>query len=123
MGLMKNFLYLSAIKFMSKPNRIKIDLDHPNTGNAEAFLNSWEEPFLQEKDGTNQFVFRSTDSQTKVALSFFDSWSEANAFGAAHFDAIKDNSMWSVNGSMLFVVSGDDIHKVRSLIGHFAGRE
>jgi hypothetical protein len=108
---------------MSKPNCIKINLNHPNTRNAEAFLNSWEEPFLQEKNETNQFVFRSTDSQTKVALSFFNSWSAANEFGAAHADASKDNSMWSVNGGMLFIVSGNDIHKVRSLISHFAGRE
>lgn len=108
---------------MIKTNRIKIGLNHPNSRNAEAFLNSWEEPFIEEKDGTNSFVFRSTDSKTKVALSFFDSYSEADEFGAAHFDAIKGNSMWSVNGGMLFIVSGDDIDKVRSLISHFAGRE
>jgi hypothetical protein len=106
---------------MANQHRIKIDLSHPNTGNAEAFLNSWEEPFLQQDEG--KFVFLSTTSQTKVELLFFNSYAEANAYGTQHYNSNTEKRMWSLNGAMLFVVSGDNGDKVISLISHFAGRE
>jgi hypothetical protein len=108
---------------MSNQHRIKIDLPHPNAGNAEAFLNSWEEPFLPEEKGKDAFVFHSTISKTKVELLFFNSYSEADAFGTEHFNPVSEKRMWSLNGAMLFAVSGDNVHKVQSLISHFSGRE
>lgn len=108
---------------MSNENRIKIDLAHPNSGNAAAFLNSWEEPFFPEENGNNRFVFHSTISKTKVELLFFNSYAEADAFGVQHFDPVNEKRRWSVNGAMLFAISGDDPDKVISLISHFAGRE
>ena len=108
---------------MTNQNRIIIDLPHPNSRNAEAFLNSWEEPFLLQESGTNRYVFRSTISHTIVELLFFNSYSAANSFGIAHFSTSIENSMWGLNGALLFVVSGDNLDKVHSLVGHFAGRE
>jgi hypothetical protein len=108
---------------MINRNRIIIDIDHPNSRNAEAFLNSWEEPFIKEENGANRFVYHSTVSKTQVELRFFDSWAEADAYGTKHYNPVSENRMWSLNGAMLFMVTGDDVFKVSSLIGHFAGRE
>jgi hypothetical protein len=108
---------------MTNQHRIKIDRDHPNARNAEAFLNSWEEPFIREEAAKDRYVFHSTISKTTVELLFFNSYGEADAYGTMHFNPVIENRKWSLNGSMLFVVSGDDIHKVNSLLGHFAGRE
>ena len=108
---------------MTNRNRIIIDIAHPNSRNAEAFLNSWDEKFIQEEEETNRFVFRSTVSQTKVALYFFNSWAEADAFGKENFNPVSDSRMWSHNGAMLFVVSGNDAYRLRDLLSHFAGRE
>lgn len=118
-----NILYLQAIQPMPTQPRIKIDLLHPNARNAEAFLNSWDEPFIQEEEPTNRFVFRSSVSQTKVALYFFNSWAEADAYGIEHFNPVSNNRMWSLNGAMLFVVSGKDAYRLRDLLSHFAGQE
>ncbi|MBO9202116.1 MULTISPECIES: hypothetical protein [Niastella] len=108
---------------MTTTNRITIDLPHPNTRNAEAFLNSWEEPFIQAQDGTNTFVFISAVSQTKIALQFFNSYEEANSFGMKHYHPDSEKRRWGINGALLFVVSGDNANKISSLISHFAGRE
>lgn len=118
-----NILYLQANQSMPTQHRIKIDLLHPNAQNAEAFLNSWDEPFIQEEEETNRFVFCSTVSKTNVALYFFNSWAEADAFGNEHFNPVSDNRMWSLNGAMLFVVSGKDAYRLRDLLSHFAGQE
>ncbi|OQP68281.1 hypothetical protein [Niastella populi] len=108
---------------MPNQHRIKIDLSHPNARNAEAFLNSWEEPFLAEENGNNQLVFRSTVSQTKVELFFFDSYAAADAYGMKHYNPDTEKRRWSLNGAMLFVISGEDVYKLQSLLSHFAGRE
>ena len=108
---------------MQNQHRIKIHGSHPNTRNAEAFLNSWEEPFHQQEEGNGQLVFLSTLSQTKVELFFFNSFAEADAYGKQHFNPETEKRRWSLNGALLFVVSGEDGDKVISLISHFAGRE
>ncbi|OQP49784.1 hypothetical protein A4H97_28250 [Niastella yeongjuensis] len=103
--------------------RITIGLSHPNSRNAEAFLNSWEEPFLLQEKGTNKFIFHSAISQTKLELIFFDSYDEANSFGIEHLNPVNETSMWNLNGSMLFSASGNNADKVQSLVSHFAGKE
>ena len=108
---------------MLNQSRVTIDLFHPNARNAEAFLNSWEEPFTPAEDATDNFVFISAVSQTRIVLQFFDSYEEADAFGAAHYNPESETSRWSVNGALLFVVSGDNADKVGDLVSHFAGRE
>lgn len=108
---------------MSNSNRIKINIAHPNARNAEAFLNSWDESFSPDSEGKDGFVFRSSISGTRVELLFFESYEEADEYGTQHFNPVTANHRWNLNGAMLYVVNGDDPDKVRSLAGHFAGRE
>jgi hypothetical protein len=108
---------------MSNFNRIRINTDHPTAKRAEAFLNSWEETFVLNEEEENNSVFRSVTSGTIVKLLFFDSYEEANTYGKQHFNPVTPTSKWSVNGDMLYAVSGNDAEKVSDLASHFAGKE
>jgi hypothetical protein len=108
---------------MSTSPRIRIESNDPNARRAEAFLNSWEEPFLPDSADKERYVFRSTVSGTQAELLFFDSYDEANRYGIKHLYPVTEKQRWNLNGGMLYIVSGDDPEKVSSLAGHFAGRE
>lgn len=108
---------------MSNFTRVSINSDHPTAKRGAAFLNSWEEPFVFDGEGENNFVFRSVTSGTMVKLLFFDSYEEANAYGELHFNPVTATSKWNVNGDMLYAVSGNNSEKVGDLAGHFAGKE
>jgi hypothetical protein len=108
---------------MSNSNRIKINTDHPVAKRAEAFLNSWNEPFAFIGEGENSFIFRSAVSGTRVELLFFDSYEEADSYGSRHFNPVTATNRWNLNGGMLYAVSGNDAEKVRNLASHFAGKE
>jgi hypothetical protein len=101
----------------------KINTNDPNARRAEAFLNSWEEAFEPDAPQANALTFRSVFSHTQIALYFFDSYAAANEYGKAHFDPVTAKRRWNLNGSMLYVISGNDAEKVQSLASHFAGRE
>lgn len=111
------------INCMSKFTRVSINTNHPTAKRGEAFLNSWEEPFISTGEGKNNFVFRSVTSGTMVKLLFFDSYEEANTYGELHFNPVTATSKWNVNGDMLYAVSGNDSEKVMELASHFAGKE
>ena len=106
---------------MSEIHRVVIDLDHPNARNAQAFLNSWEEPFVPVEG--KKFVYRSVLSNTMVRLLFFETYEDADTYGATHLPAPTEKRKWNLNGAMLYAVNGDNADKVSSLVSHFAGRE
>jgi len=107
----------------SHSSRIRIEIDHPNAKNAEAFLNSWSEPFVQEKVEGEMYIFRSTVSNLRLVLGFFDDQQDAIEYGKKEFDPISPRHLWSVNGGLLFAITGTDEELVGELASHFAGRE
>ena len=107
----------------SEQNQINIPIIHPNVRNAEAFLNSWTEPFILEKREADHFSFRSVLSDLQVTIIFFNDYQEAVEYERKHYRPGSATERQTINGSALYAISGGDPHLVSSLAGHFAGRE
>ncbi|MDP4130494.1 MAG: hypothetical protein Q8918_11965 [Bacteroidota bacterium] len=107
----------------TKRNLISIPIEHPNVRNAEAFLNSWSEPFDLQKSEENHFTFRSSASETEVTVIFFEDYRKATAYDKRHFHPRSSSACSTMNGTALYVILGNDPDLVNSLASHFAGRE
>lgn len=104
---------------MNKPERISLNIDHPNAGGAEAVLNSWPGSFILVTKADNRYTFRSADAGIQVELLFFDYQQEGMDYGKRHFA----DGTWGMNGGLLYYITGKDKERVGELAGGFAGRE
>lgn len=112
---------------------IHIDFEHPNAGPAQYFINHTGELFVEEpadlKDWNHvelilkMYSFKSSTGNLHVHILFFDTQKDAITLEA-------DNDFWPsdtfhcvLNGSVLYVIEGDDTDKISTLTGLFAGRE
>lgn len=107
----------------SEQNQIHIPIIHPNVRNAEAFLNSWTEPFILEKREADRFSFRTMLSDLQVTIIFFNDYQEAVEYEQKHYKAASATGRQTMNGSAMYAISGSDPDLVSSLASHFAGRE
>lgn len=108
---------------MNKQLRIKLDIDHPNAGGAEAVLNSWPGSFIMVMVADNRYTFRSPDDSIQVELIFFDSQQEGIDYGERYLDAASADGRWGMNGGLLYHITGKDKERVGELASGFAGRE
>jgi hypothetical protein len=108
---------------MNMPERIKLNIDHPNAGGAEAVLNSPPGSFILVTKANNRYIFRSLDAAVEVELLFFDYQQEGMDYGKQHFDAVSADGTWGMNGGLLYYITGKDKDRVGELAGGFAGRE
>lgn len=112
---------------------IRIDFEHPNKGPAEYFINHTGEEFVEEpvelKDWKNtalilkMYSFKSVGGNTHVHILFFDTQKDAIALEAANDFWPSDTFHCVLNGSVLYVIEGDDKKKISHLTGLFAGEE
>ena len=108
---------------MNKPQRISLNIDHPNAGGAEAVLNSRPGSFILVTQVDNRYIFRSLDAGIQVELLFFDYQQEGMDYGKRYFDAVSTDSTWGMNGGLLYCITGKDKERVGELTGGFAGKE
>src|ERR1700743_1744395 len=117
---MKDFQKRILSSGMPDTTRIKIESNDSDARRAEAFLNSWEEPFSRDDTNKEQFVFESAVSGTRAELLFLVFYDESNKYGVMPLNPVTERQRWNLNGAMLYVVSGSDAEKVSSLASHFA---
>ncbi len=111
------------IALMQKPDRIKLNIDHPNAGGAEAVLNSWTGSLVLATGSENRLIFWSSPPGLQIELLFFDSQQEGFDYGKRHFDPVSPVHKWGMNGGLLYCITGPDESSVGELAGGFAGRE
>jgi hypothetical protein len=108
---------------MKQSDSIRLNIDHPNAGGAEAVLNSWEGALVLATAAANRYIFWSAPPGLQIELIFFDSQQEGFDYGKVHFDPVSPVHKWGMNGGLLYCITGPDEGIVGELAGGFAGRE
>lgn len=107
--------------------------EHPNKDMMEWFLNNYEEEFIEQKQDIvplannnliqNKYNFKTKLSEVSLILIFCNNMKDALTIGESNFTSVANNQKFGTNGSVLFVVKGNNKSKVMSVLSYFAGRE
>jgi hypothetical protein len=118
--------------------KIKIELNglsdnHPSKKSMEWFLNNYKEEFIATKDEwkiiehenliQKRFSFHTKLSTVSLILIFCKNQQDALTIARANFPVIDGFQSNGVNGSILFVVKGNNQNEVNSVLQWFAGEE
>ncbi|MBU0489266.1 MAG: hypothetical protein KKA07_01750 [Bacteroidetes bacterium] len=111
----------------------RVNNEHPNKKSMEWFLNNYKEEFIEQKEDLGvlenqdliqtKYCFQTKSNSVTLFLIFCNNWKDAQIVGETNFSSVENNQNFGTNGTVLFVVKGNDKHIVGDVLSHFAGKE